>query len=112
MAGEEVELVGGHEAGLALEHVLDRAQPPRAEQRRDAGRPGPFAHAVEALAVADVVAVDELLVGEDVAVGVDDALRLAGGPGGVVELRGVVGRCVLGDPVGRPAREQAVVEDE
>ena len=41
------------------------------------GGPRPLAHAVEGLAVADVVAVDELLVGEDVAVGVDDALRLA-----------------------------------
>ena len=67
-----------------------------------------------ALAVADVVAVDELLVGEDVAVGVDDALRHPGGAGRVVELRRVVGGGVLADVVGRAAGEQAVavVEDE
>ena len=114
VAGEEVELVGGDEAALALEHVLDRAEAPRAEQRGDARRPGPLAHAVEALAVADVVAVDELLVGEDVAVGVDDALRHAGGAGGVVELRRVVGRGVLADRgrsgVRRAGRRR--VEDE
>ena len=75
VAAEEVELLGRVEAALALEDALQRAEPPRPEQRRDARGPGPLAHAVEALAVLDVVAVDELLVGEDVAVGVDDALR-------------------------------------
>ena len=39
------------EAALALVDALDRAQPPRPEQRRDPGRPRPLAHAVEALAV-------------------------------------------------------------
>ena len=52
------------------------------------GGPGPLAHAVEALAVLHLVAVDELLVGEDVAVRVDDALREPGRPRRVVELRG------------------------
>jgi len=46
---------------------------------------------VEDLAVADVVAELELLVREQVAVGVEDALRLAGRAGRVVELGWVVG---------------------
>ena len=68
------------------------------------GRPGPLAHAVEALAVLHLVAVDELLVGEDVAVRVHDALREPGRPRRVVELRRVVGRGVGADEVGRRAR--------
>src|SRR3954465_10640022 len=48
----------------------------------------PLADAVEALAVPDLVAVDELLVGEQVAVRVDDALGQAGRAARVVELRG------------------------
>ena len=51
---------------------------------------------MEELAVLDVVAVDELLVGEDVAVGVEDALREPGRAGGVVELGRVVGGGVDG----------------
>ena len=81
-------------AALALVDDLHGAEPPRAEQRRDAGRPRPLAHAVEELALLHLVAVDELLVREQVAVRVDDALRQAGRAGGVVELRRVVGRGV------------------
>ena len=55
--------------------VLDCSEPPRPEQRRDPGGPRPFAHPVESLAVLDLVAVGEILVAEDVAMGVDDALR-------------------------------------
>jgi hypothetical protein len=51
---------------------------------------------VEALALADVVAVAELLVPEDVAVGMDDALREAGRARGVVQLRRLVGERVDG----------------
>ncbi len=112
VAREEVELVGRDEAGLALQHVLDRAQPPGAEQGGDPRGPGPLAHAVKALAVLDVVAVDELLVGQDVAVGVDDALRHARGPRRVVELRRVVGGRVLANVVGRVAGQQLGVQDE
>ena len=79
---------------------------PRAEQRRDAGGPGPLAHAVEALAVLHVVAVDELLVGEDVAMGVHDALGQPGRAGRVVELGRVLGRGVGGLELGRRAGEQ------
>jgi len=50
---------------------------------------------VEELAVLDVVAVEELLVGEDVAVGVEDALGESGRARGVVELARVVGERVL-----------------
>jgi hypothetical protein len=114
VAGEKVELLVGLESRFALVDALQGAEAPRAEQRGDPGRPGPLAHPVEALAVADVVAVDELLVGEDVAVGVDDALRHPGGAGGVVELCWVVGGGVLADRVGGPAGEEALalVEDE
>ena len=80
MTAEEVELPVRVEAGLAPVHALHRAEPPRAEQRRDPGRPRPFAHAVEPLAVGDLVAVDELLVAEDVTVGMDDGLREPGCP--------------------------------
>ena len=66
------------EPALALVDELDGAEAPRPEQRRDARRPRPLAHAVEALAVLDVVAVDELLVREQVAVRVDDALGQPG----------------------------------
>ena len=89
--GEHRELLLGVESALALEHELRRAEAPRPEQRRDTRGPGPLAHAVEELAVAHVVAVDELLVGEQVAVRVQDALGEAGRAGGVVELRRVVG---------------------
>jgi hypothetical protein len=51
---------------------------------------------VEELAVAHVVAELELLVREQIAVGVQDALREPGGAGRVVELRGVVGGRVDG----------------
>ena len=91
VAGEEVELLVRIEAALALVDGLHRAVAPRPEQRRDPGRPCPLAHAVEQLAVLDVVAVDELLVGEDVAVGVEDALGQPGRPRRVVQLRRIVG---------------------
>ena len=100
------------EAALALVDALHRAEPPRAEQRRDAGRPRPLAHAVEALAVAHVVAVVELDVREQVAVRVDDALRQPGRAGRVVELRRVVGGGVQRRVLGRVTVEQAVVEHQ
>ena len=112
VAAEEVELLGGVEAPLALQHDLDGAQAPRPEQRRDAGRPRPLPHAVEELAVLDLVAVDELLVREHVAMRVDDALGQAGGAARVVELRRVVGGGVGRLEVGRGALEQPVVEHE
>ena len=90
MLGQHAQLLLGVEAALALEHELRRAEPPRPEQRRDARGPRPLAHAVEQLAVAHVVAVDELLVREQVAVGVEDALGEPGRAGGVVQLRRVV----------------------
>jgi hypothetical protein len=46
---------------------------------------------VEHLPVLQVVAVDELLVGEDVPVSVEDALRQARRPRRVIELGGIVG---------------------
>ncbi len=81
-------------AALARLHECDRAVAPRPQQRADAGRPGPLARAVEELAVADVVAELELLVREQVAVCVEDALRQSRGARGVVELGGIVGRGV------------------
>ena len=51
VARQEVELLVRVEAALALVDALDGAEPPRPEQRRDARRPRPLAHAVEALAV-------------------------------------------------------------
>jgi hypothetical protein len=51
---------------------------------------------VEELAVPDVVAVDELFVAEDVAVGVQDPLREPGRAGRVVELGRIVGGGVDG----------------
>ena len=112
VAGQEVELLVRVEPALALIHELHGAEPPRPEQRRDAGRPRPLAHAVEALAVLHVVAVDELLVREQVAVRVQDALGEARGAGGVVELRRVVGRGV--DRLERrvAAGQQVLVEDQ
>src|SRR3712207_9199110 len=65
VAREHVELLVRVEAALALVDDLERAEAPGPEQRRDPGRPRPLAHAVEALAVAHLVAVDELLVAED-----------------------------------------------
>ena len=96
VAREHVELLVRVEAALALVDELDRAEPPRAEQRRDARRPRPLPHPVEELALLHVVAVDELLVREEVAVRVEDPLGEPGGAGGVVELRRVVGQRVLG----------------
>ena len=53
VAGQEVELLTGVEAALALVDALERAEPPGPEQRADPGSPGPFAHPVEGV---DVVA--------------------------------------------------------
>ena len=93
------------ESALALQDDLHGAVAPRPDQRRDPRCPRPLAHAVEALAVAHVVAVDELVVAEDVAVGVQDALRQARRAGGVVELRRVVGGGVDGLEVRRTLGE-------
>ena len=70
--------------------VLDRAEPPRSEQRRDPGGPRPFAHSVESLPVLNLMAVGELLVAEDVAMGVDDAFRESRRSRRVIELCGIV----------------------
>jgi hypothetical protein len=67
---------------------------------------------VEALAVLDVVAVDELLVAEDVAVGVHDALRHSGRARRVVELGRILGRRVGGLEVGRQPGQRVGAEDE
>ena len=87
---EELELPVRIEARLAAIDALGRAEPPRAEQGRNARGPCPLAHAVEYLVLADVVTVNELLVGKDVAVGVQYPLRQPRRPRGVVELRRVV----------------------
>ena len=62
--------------------------------------------------VAQVVAVDELLVGEHVAVGVQDALRETGRAGRVVELGRVVGGRVHGRGVRGRVGQQPVVEHD
>src|SRR5581483_4691561 len=64
VAAEEIELLVRVEAGFAPVDALERTEPPRAEQRRDSCRPSPFTHPVEALAVLDLMAIDELLVPE------------------------------------------------
>ena len=86
VSGEHLELLARIEASLALIDELDGAVAPRPDQGTDARRPGPFAHPVEELALAHLVAVDELLVGEDVAVGVEDALGESRGSRRVVDL--------------------------
>jgi len=58
-----MELLVGVEATAARVHELRNAVAPRPEQRAYAGGPGPLAHAVKELAVMDVVAELELLVG-------------------------------------------------
>jgi hypothetical protein len=67
---------------------------------------------VEELAVADVVAVDELLVPEQVAVRVEDALGEAGRARRVVELGGVVGCRVHALELGRALLERRAIEHE
>ena len=100
------------EPALAPVDALHCAQPPRAEERRDPGCPGPLPHPVETLPVLDLVAVEELLVTEDVAVGVDDALGESGGAGGVVQLCRIVGGGVDADRLGRSLRECAGSEHQ
>jgi hypothetical protein len=83
------------------------------EQRRDPRRPRPLPHAVKQLALPDVVAVDELLVGEQVAVRVEDALCQPRGAARVVQLRGVVGGRVDSlEPVGSVPERVGVDHDE
>ena len=86
MARQEVELLVRVEPALALVDRLHRAVPPRPEQRADPRRPRPLPHPVEQLALADVVAVHELLVGEQVAMRVQDPLRQPGRARRVVQL--------------------------
>ncbi len=112
MAGQEVQLPAGIEARLALVDALHCPQAPGPEQGRDASRPCPLAHAVEALALLDVVAVDELVVGEQVSVGVDYPLGQPGGARRVVQLGGIVGGRVGGLELGGGARERGVVQHE
>ena len=100
------------ESALALVDELDGAEAPRAEQRRDAGRPRPLAHAVEDLAVAHVVAVDELLVREQIAVRVHDALGQPGRARRVVELGRVLGQRVLALERGVAGLQQLVIEEQ
>src|SRR5689334_18831406 len=59
---EEVELLVRVEPALAPIDALDRAETPRPEQWCNSGGPRPLAHAVEALAVLDFVAVEKLLM--------------------------------------------------
>ena len=92
---EHVERLRGVVAALAAEHRDRRPEPPRPEDAgHDAGDPGPLAGRVEDLVVAHVVDVLELVVGEEVAVRVDDPLRQPGRAGRVVDLGGLVGRGV------------------
>ena len=109
---EEVELSRGVEPCFATVDALHRPEPPRPEQRSDPGSPGPLAHPVEALAVLDLVAVDELLVAEDVPVRVDDPFRQPCRPGRVVELGRIVGRRVGADRRGRCGRQGVRAEHE
>jgi hypothetical protein len=102
---------GRIETRLAPVHALQRAEPPWSEERRDPRGPRPFAHAVEALAVLHLVAVDELLVGQDVAVRVHDALREPGRSRRVIELRGILGRGVAGSRLVE-GRERVSLQDE
>ena len=88
VAAQEVELPMRIESGLAPVDALHRSEPPRAQKRRDPCGPRPLAHAVKPLAVGDLVAVHELLVAQDVAVGVHDALRQPGRPRRVVSCAG------------------------
>ena len=69
---EEAQVLLGVVAALARLHERHRAVAPRPEQRADTGGPGPLAGAVEQLAVAHVVAELELLVREQVPVGVQN----------------------------------------
>jgi hypothetical protein len=112
VAREEVELSVRVEAALALVDALHRTEPPGAEQRRDPGGPRPLAHAVEALALAHVVAIGELVVREQVPVGVHDPLRKPGRAARVVELRGIVAGGVERRALRRLSVEQPVVEHE
>src|SRR5205823_9060656 len=112
VAREEVELLVRLKSRLPLVYALDRPHPPRPQQRADTSRPRPLAHAVEELALADVVAVAELLVGEYVAVGMDDALGHARGPRRVVELRGVVGQRVGSFKVGRHVPDSGLIQND
>ena len=100
------------EPRLAPVDALHRAEPPWAEQRRDPRRPRPLAHAVELLAVLDLVAVGELLVGQDVPVRVHDPLCEPGRARRVVELGWIVRRRVLTDEVGRRRRQRLLVDHE
>ena len=102
----------GVETALSLVDVLHGAQSPWAEQRADPGSPGPLAHPVKALAVLDVVAVAELLVREDVAVGMDDTLGEAGGAGGVVQLGRIIRERVDGVKVARDIRDARFIDHE
>src|SRR5262249_21146049 len=103
MTAQEVELPVRVEAALAPVDALERPEAPRPEERRDACGPCPLPHSVEALAVPDLVAVDELLVSEDVPVRVDDPLGETRRARGEVELRRVVRGRGRGDVIRRRA---------
>ena len=100
------------EASLAPVDTLQRAKPPRTKQRCDPCGPGPLAHPVEALAVLYLVAIPELLVPEDVAVGVHDPLREPRRAGCVVELRRVIGGGIGAHEIPRGSRQCVGVEHQ
>jgi hypothetical protein len=110
--GERGQLLLGVEAALALKDVLGRAQPPRPEERRDPRRPRPLAHAVEELALLDVVAVDELFVREQVAMRVEDSLRQSRRSRGVIELGRIIGCSVECLEAGRGVVEEPGIEQQ
>ncbi len=112
MLGQELELLVRVKAALALVDGLHGAVAPRAQQRRDPGRPSPLTHAVEQLPVLHVMAIDELLVGKDVAMGVKDPLRQPRGARRVVQLRRIVGRRIDHVERSRTTAQQVVVEDQ
>ena len=93
------------EAAFALVDALDGAEPPRPEQRRDACGPRPLTHSVEPLPILDLVAIDELLVRQEIAVRMHDPLRKPCRARRVIELGGIVcrrvGRHVLGGLLGK-----------
>ena len=112
MTAEEVELLVRIEAALAPVDALQRAETPRPEKRRDPRRPCPLAHAVEPLAVFDLVAIEKLLVAEDVAMRMHDPFRESRRARGVVQLRRILGGGVAHDRLSGSGSECLPIDDE